>query len=50
MKKAQNRILGIEWGLSGLMADATKQVPERPLKARNTIWPSELGYDYASRY
>lgn len=50
MKKTQSKILGIEWGLSGLMADATKQVPERPLKARNTIWPSELGYDFASRY
>mgnify|MGYP003441666442 FL=1 len=47
---ARRKFIGVDWGLSGLMADATLQVPERPLKARSTIWPSELGYDFASRF
>ena len=50
MPATKAKIIGTDWGLSGLMADATKQVPERPLRARNTIWPSELGYDFASRF
>lgn len=49
-KKGTVRLDGVEWDLSGLMAEATRQVPERALRARNTIWPSELGYDFASRF
>jgi len=46
----KNRILGIEWSLENIWAEAFRSIPERPLIKRDRIYASELSGAYRDRY
>jgi len=50
MKKAQSRILGIEWDLESVWGEAMRSLPDRPLMKRDYLYASEIGGSFRDRY